>query len=138
MSSVPCITLDYTNTAEYRRCLRSIFDMDAENFILNKNAYSEPLDDETADELSYDETAAEKFMDYVYEKTKDHPLFQATYDIAAGFMFSMDRNIGLTILFSYDYLREFYACFMTYAMSPSGFTAETPCYVALVRRLGKT
>ena len=111
--------------------------MTPENFILNKNTYSEPLDDETADELSYDEEAAGKFMDYIYENTKDHPLFQVAYDTAAGFMFSMDRNIGLTILFSYDYLREFYACFTTYAMDPTLFTEETPCYVALLQRLGR-
>ena len=133
------LVIQYTNTTEYRKCLRVIFNMNPENFTINKNEYEEPLDDESADELAYDEESAGKVMDFIYNKTCECSLFQKVYDLAAGFMLSQDRNIGLTVLFSYDYLKEFHESLANYLRTPDLFTKETPCYLALLVKLeGKT
>jgi hypothetical protein len=135
MSYPTNLVVEYTNTAEYRKCLRQLFQMKTENFIINNNTYDEPLDEESADELSYDEESTGKVMDFIYAKTKDSPLFQEVYDLAAGFMFSTDRNIGLTVLFSYDYLKEFHGCLVAY-LTGSPFVSDTPIYKALLIKLG--
>ena len=131
------LVLNYTNTTEYRKCLRELFNMKPENFAINKNTYKDSLDEESADELSYDEESTGKVMDFIYNQTHECSLFQEVYDIAAGFMLSDDRNIGLTVLFSYDYLKEFHDCLVAYLRTPEQFTKENPFYLALLVKLGK-
>jgi hypothetical protein len=70
--------------------------------IENKEEY-----DETMDELDYDEESASKSLNSIYEKTKEITEFQHLYDLAAACMFSTDREIGLAVLFSYDYFHLF-------------------------------
>jgi len=66
------------------------------------------LDQVTADEMMYDEKAASRTMEHVFENTFQHKDFILLYEKAASFMFSIDTNIGLTILFGYDYLDLFH------------------------------
>jgi len=57
----------------------------------------------------YDESAANMALDYVYLKTKNHPVFQEIYTLASTQMMSEDPEIGLAVVFSYDYLIPFHA-----------------------------
>lgn len=124
--------IECRNDAEYRECLRTLFYM--------KHIHVEPvdgleMDEVTADELNMDETAMSAALDYLFSKTKDCLAFQEVYDIAAGFMFSTDRSIGLTVLFSYDYLPLFHACLCCFLETPDVFGHEQKDYVALRKKL---
>ena len=70
------------------------------------------------EELEYDEEAAKVFMDNVYNKTKNIPLFRDIYLRGASFMLSQDMNIGIAIMFSYDYLNFFIPCYMDFCKNP--------------------
>jgi hypothetical protein len=93
------------------------------------------IDEITRDEQDYDEFAASKTMDFVYEKTFEHVLFQELYDIAASKMISMDRSIGLAVLFSYDYMALFHRCLCCYFTKPEDFTETHDSYVSLKKKL---
>tara|TARA_B100000900_G_C20511094_1_gene688023 strand:+ start:432 stop:773 length:342 start_codon:yes stop_codon:yes gene_type:complete len=70
----------------------------------------EEFDEETRDEIEYDDESAKKMMDYILENTKDMIIFKTLYEKAASKMLSIDIDIGMTILFSYDYLPLFHKC----------------------------
>ena len=91
----------YTNDKEYRETLRQLFSMQ------KVVAHCEEIDDITNDENDYDTDSASKAMDFIYEATKTNNVFQILYDSAAGKMLSQDREIGLAILYSYDYMLLF-------------------------------
>ena len=97
--------IEYSNDEEFRACIRDIFNMkkDIDNY--------PDLDAVTRDENNYDIDAATKSMDYIFEKTKDIELFQTLYDLAAAKMLSVDRSIGLAILFSYDNMKTFHTIY---------------------------
>ena len=110
----PLNKLQYSNNTEYRQCIRSVFNMNAEVYNNNINKLetenNETLDDETRDEISYDDNTANKTLDYVFELTNLHPLFNTLYLSAAAKMISTDPSIGIAVLFSYDYFEEFHKC----------------------------
>ena len=91
------MNFQYNNTTEYRTVFRQITQS---NKTIHENPYH--IDDETLDENDYDEDSVSAFLDNIYEKTKTEPLFHTLYDAAASKMSSEDREIGLTILLSYD------------------------------------
>ena len=117
--------IQYTNDIEYRECLRQVFHMSS----MEKNEFD--IDPVTHDENDYDGDSATKAMDYIYNKTKEHVAFQTLYDIAASKMLSTDREIGLAVLFSYDYLSLFHDCILAYIQSPDGFDENNASYCAL-------
>ena len=125
---------NYTNNTEYRQCLRQVFQMNSKNYPETIEQIPD-LDDETRDEMSYDETAASATMDYILATTKDNPLFQTLYDLAAGRMFSTDRDIGLTVLLSYDLLKLFYPCFIDFVQNRSSFNESSQSYCAVHKAL---
>jgi hypothetical protein len=111
--------------------------MDAEKYaekiqVLNS---IENLDDETRDEISYDEDASTIMLDYVFDQTKENKLFQKLYDTAALRMFSVDKSIGLAVLFSYDYLKTFHLCLVDYFSSPEKFDEENINYINLIKKI---
>lgn len=116
----------YKTTTEYRIVFRQITNS-ANN--PPDNPYN--IDDETLDESDYDEVAVSAFLDQIYAKTKDNPLFCSIYDLAAAKMISEDREIGLTILLSYDYLWAFYPCLCEYNDHPETFSETNEWYVRL-------
>lgn len=68
-------------------------------------------------------------FDFVWENTNDLPMFMDLYKSAAtGYLLSEDASLGLAILFSYDYLCDFYPLFREY-MTNLGFdeTANPLC-----------
>jgi hypothetical protein len=129
----------YTTNAQYRQCLRELFKMNpeiCEAKVANTEKHNqESIDDETADEMRYDNDAVGKIMDHVYEKTKNHPLFQELYEKAAAKMMSLDPEIGLCILFSYDYLLLFRNCLDVFFKSQPAFNEETTEFIALRQKL---
>ena len=102
------LIVKYSNDKEYRNCLRKLFSMNV-NTTWNDVDIKE-LDDITQDEWLYDSEAANTFLDFVYNKTKDIPLFQELYILAASAMISTDPNIGIAVLLSYDYFVYFHRC----------------------------
>ena len=142
MSSVSVIPLQispYSTTREYRACLRTMFQMDPSKYRETLKTYEDTLhtefDDETRDEMSYDEDAAKRVMDAVFGATRRDPLFQHVYDLAAARMFSVDREIGLAVLFSYDYLSKFHACVVQFTQTPDAFSANAAAYQSLLAAL---
>lgn len=70
----------------------------------------ENIDSITNDENNYDEETMARSMDFIYEKTKHHLLFQTLYQHGAARMFSLNNEIGLAVLCSYDYFHLFHLC----------------------------
>jgi hypothetical protein len=87
----------YNNNQQYRQALRSFFNMECTG-----------SDDESEDELLFDNTHILSTLDRLYEDTYRYPLFSDIYELAAACFISTDKKIGLTILFSYDYFSDFY------------------------------
>jgi hypothetical protein len=107
----------------------------------------ETLDEETLDEFTYDQDAMTRFLDHVYAVTKHNLWFQTLYINAAALMFSVDLEIGLAVLCSYDYLADFYACFTRFESDPKLFGSIFPSnsilppveeYVRLYKTLTKS
>jgi len=101
------LKINYNDNHGYRKSLRTLFQMNSPDMIPDLES---DIDDETRDELLYDELSTSKVLEYVFKGTQKHYLFQRLYDGAAALMFSTDRNIGMTVLFSYDYLVLFHSC----------------------------
>ena len=130
----------YSNNMEYRSFLRSVFQMKPRlNTELDDNHYANTDDLETKDEFDYDDESASKFLDSIYEKTKHIPEFQTLFDLAAACMFSTDREIGLTVLFSYDYLALFYQILESF-LQPSQLEdiTKSPAYQQLLQGLSRS
>lgn len=106
------INVEYNDNATYRQCLRQVMNMDVSE--INFDQYGENLEDETKDELLIDENRMSMAMDDVYAKTKHEECFQSLYTCAAGLMFSTDPQIGLAVLFSYDYFSVFHVCIQSH------------------------
>ena len=102
------IVVKYSNDKEYRNCLRKIFSMNT-NYTWNDSDITD-LDDVSQDELLYDSDATTNFLDFIYDKTKNNTLLIELYTLAASVMISTDTNIGLAVLFSYDYFIYFHKC----------------------------
>lgn len=99
----------YTNNKEYRQCLRELFNMKC---VISPDL--EGLDEETKDELLYDENTMSVIMDEIYNATNKNEFFNELYDLAAARMFSTDRTIGQAVLLSYDYLCFFHNCLASF------------------------
>lgn len=113
----------YSNSTEYRDVFRKITN---QSISPPENIYD--IDDETLDENHYDEKQVSNFLDTIYKNTKDSVWFQTLYDSAAAKMISTDREIGLAVLCSYDYLAAFYNCYLEYVESPETFNEQTSAY----------
>jgi hypothetical protein len=130
---------DYNSNKEYRENLRKVFQMDylicgSRVDGMEKDA-NEKFDEETKDELEFDEESVQKAMDYVYDKTKDNELFKGLYKTAAAQMISMDPEIGLSICFSYDYFKQFHECIAEYLESPESWKETSETYKKMVKVL---
>lgn len=121
---------EYSNTTEYRNIFRKITH---QSTTPPENPFD--LDEETLDELHYDESIVSNFLDIVFENTNTNPLFQTLYDLAAAKMISMDREIGLAVLFSYDYFGAFYPCYCEYIRNPKTFSQTNPLYMKIHQKL---
>lgn len=130
----------YDSDQEYRAFLRQIMQMDATKFYETEDIKCDPTDPkvspETIDEYNYDGEAVAKYLDRVYELTKSRPEFQRLYVAAAALMFSEDKEIGLAVLLSYDYLAGFYSIYSAYLKTPDSWNAqEDKVYQKLIDRI---
>ena len=91
------------------------------------------LDEETKDELLFDNEAISKTMDFIYEKTHNNILFKELYSIAASKMFSEDLQIGLAVLFSYDFFEKFHLCLIDFFNND--FSNENTQYLILKNKI---
>lgn len=126
----------YNSTKEYRECIRQFVKMNQQNYppvLLSEDAAK--WDEETIDEMSYDEESMSKLLDSIYSKTKDNALFQNIYSIAAAKMISQEAEIGLAVSLSYDYFSSFHDCLVVFYRSPSEFTEDCHAYVGLIKKL---
>lgn len=123
----------YQNDTEYRQYFREITGM------RNKVYHTEPghidlnkeipvdIDDITLDEYMYDEEAVSNTLEKIYADTKNEPKFQTLYELAAAKMISLDREIGLTVLMTYDYLWHFIQCYTAFIQEEKGIQSESFC-----------
>ena len=112
---------DYADNREYRETLRHLFRMEASSGGgggAGEDA-AEEYDEETRDELNFDQQACSLAMDALYERLRVHALFRDLFAQAAALMFSEDQQIGLAVLFSYDYLRVFHPVLRVFLRDPS-------------------
>jgi hypothetical protein len=127
------LNIQYSNNNQYRDCIRQVFQMNARNF---PDTSMLELDDETLDEMMYDDKSANDMMDFIFEHTKLKDEFVVLYRQAASFMFSDDINIGLTILFGYDYLDLFHSLLQLFFSNPSESTiTQSSEYTRLYNKL---
>lgn len=108
----------YNNDHEYRLCIRNVFNMDMtqpEKYIQTlKDVNGEEIDEETMDELLFDENTMKKGLEYIYSMTHNIPEFREIYELAAAKMISTNTNIGLSICFAYDYFIMFHKYLVIY------------------------
>lgn len=129
------LDIKYSNDKEYRQCIRQVFLM---NVHLFPDTSKLDLDDVTQDEMMYDSKSANDMMDFVYEHTNAKNEFINLYTRAASFMFSTDMNIGLAILFGYDYLDLFHPVLRLFFTNPSDTNiTQSIEYIQLYDKLHK-
>ena len=104
------IDVTYKDNETYRKSLRQVVNMDISKLNIPWDQMDDDLDEETKDELLFDNYAMSSTMDYIYDKTKENDFFKEIYLLGASKMFSTDPNIGLSILFSYDFFDLFHLC----------------------------
>lgn len=121
--------IKYSNDFEYRSSLRKIFGMKSPENL------SDDMDEISRDEQDFDMDNTSRCLDYVYESTCDNKWFQELYDSAAEKMISMDRSIGLSVLFSYDYFAGFHKCLCCYYEDPENFNDKTEAFIELKKKL---
>lgn len=122
--------VSYSSTREYRQCMRELFSM-------NSVKITDDIDEETKDEMDYDDSTMSLAMSKLFDYTKDTTCFQELYDLAAALMISVDREIGQAVLLSYDYLSLFHSCLASFHREPFGFNDQNPCFLELKKKLSK-
>jgi len=125
----------YENNFQYRQCLRDVFSMDV---LINPPKWDQmdpDLDEETKDELVYEGGAISLGMDYIYNATKENTALNQLYLDAAALMLSQNHDIGLSILFAYDYFADFHNCLRVFFENPSGFSETTPEFQKMKKKL---
>jgi len=98
-----------------------------------ENHNNEILDDETRDEISYDDDSSKMMLEYLFQKTQYIEEFSELYKKAAARMFSIDETIGHAILFSYDYLYNYHCCLVDFFNGV--FSKNSNSYKVLVKKL---
>jgi hypothetical protein len=106
-----------------------------ELFNMNLINIHDDIDEETKDEMNYDEETISQTMDILFDMTKDNIWFKQLYDLAAGLMFSTDREIGLVVLFSYDNFPFFHSCLASFYNNPLEFHEKNEFYLKLKQKL---
>lgn len=136
--------VQYTNDKEYRATIRTLCNMSSNVLAFAKSEEEvDDIDEITRDEWDFDQDAITKLFDFIYSTTVKEPILNAIYKTAAGFMLSEDPNIGLAVLFSYDYLMDFHPVLCDYFLfiqdenGTKTFDSTLPSAVHLRQRLSK-
>ena len=129
------MSITYGTNTQYRQCFRELCGMS--NIVMDPSLNLADLDEETLDEQHFDMAAASRTMDSIWDSTKDNMQFQQIYEKAAAIMLSQDKEIGLAVLISYDYLDVFHACFCKFMREPGTFAENSSEYLAVLDRFAK-
>ena len=114
IKSMPC-KISYDSNRQYRDHIRTIFGISSESrspysgMKQNEIQWAE-IDDESFDEMNFDEIQMEAGMHNLFSLTVGEPLFETLYSHAAGRMFSLDLTIGQAVLCAYDTFHWYYTC----------------------------
>jgi len=125
----------YSCNKQYRQAIREFFHMNVESVEAEIKQYN--YDEETHDELLFDEKAMSAGMKNILEKTIENRQFDELYSLAAAQMISMDKETGLCILLSYDYFYDFCNVWNAYLKNPDDFSEANAYFILLKNRLGK-
>jgi len=120
----------YNTNTEYRQCLRDLFYMN-----ITVTDEMREMDEETMDEMMYDDKSISHTMDVLYNKTCNDKQFQKLYDLGAATFFSVDRTIGHAVMFSYDYLYWFHRCLQCYFLRPTEWNESYEYYRRIISKL---
>ena len=123
------LSVRYTSNKEYRQAIRDFCHM---NTIALE--FETDVDDETYDELQFDMDSMKQSMDIIFEMTKDNKYWTILYEKAAAKFFSTHNEIGLSVLFSYDYFSKFVDCW-NWFLEGKEFNENTDCYITLLNAL---
>ena len=125
----------YSNNKEYRQAIRQFFHMNID--IIEAEIKQYDYDEETQDELLFDDAAMNMGMTNILEKTAGNILFDELYSLAAALMISMDKETGLCILLSYDFFSDFHNIWTAYLENPKELSETNAFFILLKNRLGK-
>ena len=115
--------IEYENNDEYRTQIQNLFNMDIEEQNPDIN------------DVLYDDSAIENGIEFIFKHTKDNTLMQKLYGKSAEILMSENLEIGMTILFSYDYLMLFHKLLFIYFIVPTDFTETNPIYIELLNKI---
>jgi len=124
-------SVKYSTNKEYREVIREFCKMNCEKLPDDLD----DIDEETQDEMMFDSLACQLVMNEIFEKTKDHPLWQNIYDKTAAKFFSSDREIGLSVLFCYDFFPAFHDCWKSFLEYPEKFDETNEYYQTLIQTI---
>jgi hypothetical protein len=127
------LKIEYTTTEGYRRNIRLLFSMS--HNCKDVDVDNSWIDDETKDELDYDETASNLFVIFLYNLTCENVHFIKLYETSAALMLSTSLDIGMVVLLSYDYLIDFHLCICSFILDINGFTENNSHYKKLMERI---
>jgi hypothetical protein len=122
------LIVSYSNDLEYRKNMRELFSM-------NHKDQCDNIDDITNDENNYDHDSSSKSLDFIYKQTRNNIYFKSIYDLAASKMFSMDREIGLAVLFSYDNMDSFHKCLCSFLENKRDFNDTNEHYMRMYEKI---
>jgi hypothetical protein len=115
------LIVEYSTDEEYREMVKKVCSIEATE------------DDEYID---FDCHEIQRTLDFIYGKTKRHPLFKCLYQKAAALFLSEDENIGVVVMFAYDYFVLFHQMFCHFLLSGELAESNTE-YVKLHKLLYK-
>lgn len=102
--------VDYKNDKEYRDLIRVIFGLKEQTHITN----DDDLDVISKDEQNYDQETISRCLNVISDLTKDSYELNELYKLASATMMSLERDIGLAVLFSFDYFKDFHLVLSAY------------------------
>jgi hypothetical protein len=116
-------SIHYTTNAEYRQFIRSIFLFDPSKQVTHVGdddqgtlIPKDQMDAETADEVSFDQSAVDRGLKQWYEWTEDDPDFLEVYTHAAYKMITTNPEVGQCVVASYQTFDLYYQCIRAYLL----------------------
>jgi len=123
-----CIDVSYNDNFTYRAKFREFVNMDISKINLDSS-----MDQESYDELLFDSEEMSSCLTEIYSITKTNILFKELYAIGASKMLSEDEEIGLCVLFSYDYFYLFFLCLVDF--QNGSFNKNNTNYITLKNKI---
>ena len=123
------MTYQYNCNKSYRKAFREYFNMDIKQI---ESTINKDYDDETIDELLYDEKSTQNKLNEIKNNTENNALFDELYCLAAAKLLSTEKDTGLCILLCYDYFADFVPLYETFLREPDSII---PLYEILKKKL---